>query len=123
MLRDPDTPDPLTSFRYAPERWWMAIADMMRRLVPCWLLLLDSAVRVLMVALLVFFFAVFGWRELKPCWDASSDLIGYAAGWLVVMCIIVQSFSLKIEQGTFLSWFLVLSSASVVALVAWLGAR
>ena len=62
-----------------------------------------------------------------PCWDASSDLLGYAMGWFVVTCVISLIVSTTAKDlfldDAFLSWFLVLTNAGILFLVWWLGAR
>mmetsp|Transcript_106080 Transcript_106080/g.306893 ORF Transcript_106080/g.306893 Transcript_106080/m.306893 type:complete len:646 (-) Transcript_106080:221-2158(-) len=114
---------------YAPNRWRTGVVEMLRRLMPCWLLLLQHSSRVLLVALFISFLFLYGWREIMPCYDASSDLLGYASGWFVVTCILGLLASATMDDqvlGTseeVVAWFLVLINVGILGLVAWLSAR
>ena len=58
----------------------MASVDMIRRLVPAFLMLLELKSLILLFGFLISTGFVIVWREFFPCWDTSSDLLGYATG-------------------------------------------
>lgn len=63
------------------------------------------------------------WREANPCYDASSDDLGYVAGRFVVLCTVALLFSTTMPDiGTnedVVAWFLVFSTVFIFGTVLY----
>mmetsp|Transcript_69222 Transcript_69222/g.193662 ORF Transcript_69222/g.193662 Transcript_69222/m.193662 type:complete len:830 (+) Transcript_69222:756-3245(+) len=99
---------------YSQTKWSFAILDIVRRLLPALMITLDKSFALLVALLTSILFTVI-WRVVQPSWDLSSNRMGYATTWFIVICIIALVFATIGEDletdGRFLSWVLVSARA------------
>ena len=72
--------------QFAPNSWWAAPVDMLRRISLSTLLLFFTPAYQLVLALLICIFFTVTQREQTPWYDPSMDLVAYATGWETILC-------------------------------------
>lgn len=107
---------------YTPFHWHFAIIDMMRRLFLC------SLIRMIrtrelggIIALVVSSFSAIMFREVKPYFETSTDLLSYTCGWTIVfssMSLVAMDIRIleKKYQG-YLSALLIFCNVGVIVLL------
>ena len=96
-----------------------------RRLIPALVIwLFDTTSVQLGVSLFLSYVFAFTWREAEPSWDVSSNLLGYAGSWFVIMCIYALVFSTTMADlhtdGRFLAVVLVVAHVIWLSFLSWL---
>ena len=84
--------------QFAPNSWWAAPVDMLRRISLSTLLLFFTPAYQLVLALLICIFFTVTQRELTPWYDPSMDLVAYATGWETIFCELRQSRNCRTER-------------------------
>lgn len=84
--------------QFSPTKWWMAPVDFYRRITLSSLLLFFTPAYQLLLSLLITVTFTVCLREMTPWYDASMDLVAYAAGWQTVLCVVTLLFMVDVED-------------------------
>ena len=84
--------------QFSPTKWWMAPVDIYRRIMLSSLLLFFKPASQLLLGILTTVTFTVCLREMTPWYDASMDLVAYAAGWQTVLCVVTLLFMIDVED-------------------------